>query len=163
MEQFEKIMKEHSMMREQIQTLTKEIEIWREACQQQEARNYDWLYDAKVINVVDGDTFDAEVMVGFDITVTLRFRLSGVDTPEIHGVPRESQEWQAGQRAFKRVKELLEGHVVTLETIKDKKGKYIVHDPYWGANIFLDSTRALVSALYDSGTVIDQMIIYHEK
>jgi len=124
MEQFEKIMKEHSMMREQIQTLTKEIEIWREACQQQEARNYDWLYDAKVINVVDGDTFDAEVMVGFDITVTLRFRLSGVDTPEIHGVPRESQEWQAGQRAFKRVKELLEGHVVTLETIKDKKGKY---------------------------------------
>ena len=63
---------------------------------------------------------------------------------------------------FVKAKKKGAGHYVVIHS-KDKKGKYIVHDPYWGANIFLDSTRALVSALYDSGTVIDQMIIYHEK
>jgi hypothetical protein len=52
------------------------------------------------------------------------------------------------------------GHYVVVHS-KDKDGKYIVHDPYWGSNIFLDSTRSYVGALYGSGTVIDQMIIYH--
>ncbi len=53
------------------------------------------------------------------------------------------------------------GHYVVIHG-KDKNGDYVVHDPYWGANIYLDSTRALVSALYNSGTNIDQMIIYHK-
>jgi peptidoglycan hydrolase CwlO-like protein len=52
------------------------------------------------------------------------------------------------------------GHYVVIHH-KDKKGKYVVHDPYWGANIFLDSTRDFVSAIYGSGTYMDQMIIYH--
>jgi peptidoglycan hydrolase CwlO-like protein len=54
------------------------------------------------------------------------------------------------------------GHYVVIHG-KDKKGEYVVHDPYWGSNIFLNSTRAYVGALYGSGTTIDQMIIYHEK
>ncbi len=52
------------------------------------------------------------------------------------------------------------GHYVVIHG-KDKNGEYIVHDPYWGANLFLSSTRAYVGALYGSGTVVDQMIIYH--
>jgi len=52
------------------------------------------------------------------------------------------------------------GHYVVIHG-KDKDGEYVVHDPYWGANIFLDSTRAYVGALYESSTAIDQMIIYH--
>jgi len=36
----------------------------------------------KVIKVVDGDTIDAEIDLGFDISLTKRVRLSGVDTPE---------------------------------------------------------------------------------
>lgn len=52
------------------------------------------------------------------------------------------------------------GHYVVIHS-KDKNGDYVVHDPYWGANIFLSSTRAYVGALYGSGTTIDQMIIYH--
>lgn len=52
------------------------------------------------------------------------------------------------------------GHYVVIHN-KDKNGDYIVHDPYWGANIFLSSTRAYVSALYGGGTTVDQMIIYH--
>ena len=44
---------------------------------------------------------------------------------------------------------------------KDDNGKYVVHDPYWGPNIFLDSTRENIGVLYGSSTSIDQMIIYH--
>ncbi|MCX6762767.1 MAG: C39 family peptidase [Candidatus Moranbacteria bacterium] len=52
------------------------------------------------------------------------------------------------------------GHYVVIHD-KDKSGDYVVHDPYWGANIFLSSTKAYVGALYGSGVVVDQMIIYH--
>jgi len=52
------------------------------------------------------------------------------------------------------------GHYVVVHS-KDKNGEYVVHDPYWGANIFLKSTRRLVGALYSSPTVVDQMIVYH--
>ena len=52
------------------------------------------------------------------------------------------------------------GHYVVIHD-KDKDGNYVVHDPYWGANIFLSSTKAYVGALYGSGVVVDQMIIYH--
>jgi len=52
------------------------------------------------------------------------------------------------------------GHYVVIHG-KDKKGEYVVHDPYWGSNIYLSSTKAYVGALYGSGTVVDQMIIYH--
>ncbi len=52
------------------------------------------------------------------------------------------------------------GHYVVVHG-KDKNGEYVVHDPYWGANIFLSSTEAYVGALYGSGVTVDQMIVYH--
>jgi micrococcal nuclease len=36
----------------------------------------------KLINVVDGDTIDVEIDLGFDISITKRVRLAGIDTPE---------------------------------------------------------------------------------
>ena len=52
------------------------------------------------------------------------------------------------------------GHYVVVHH-KDSKGKYVVHDPYFGANIFLDTSRALIGAMgKNSSTSIDQMIIY---
>lgn len=55
------------------------------------------------------------------------------------------------------------GHYVVIHT-KMPNGKYVVHDPYWGANIYLDTSRSLVGALSpSSGTKIDQMIIYKKK
>lgn len=36
----------------------------------------------KVINVVDGDTIDVEIDLGFSIFYTQRVRLAGIDTPE---------------------------------------------------------------------------------
>jgi micrococcal nuclease len=39
-------------------------------------------YKAEVLRVVDADTFDLLVDVGFSITLKERFRLNGVDAPE---------------------------------------------------------------------------------
>jgi micrococcal nuclease len=36
----------------------------------------------KVIKVVDGDTIDASIDLGFDISLEKRVRLNGIDTPE---------------------------------------------------------------------------------
>jgi micrococcal nuclease len=38
--------------------------------------------NAKVINIVDGDTFDAEVDLGFNLKFKERFRVLGIDAPE---------------------------------------------------------------------------------
>jgi micrococcal nuclease len=36
----------------------------------------------KVLNVVDGDTIDADIDLGFDISLAKRVRMAGIDTPE---------------------------------------------------------------------------------
>jgi len=36
----------------------------------------------KITNVVDGDTIDVEIDLGFDIVFVSRVRLAGIDTPE---------------------------------------------------------------------------------
>lgn len=55
------------------------------------------------------------------------------------------------------------GHYVV---IHHKVGSdYVVHDPYWGANIYLSSSIKLLSALYKtsvSKNSIDQMIVYRK-
>jgi len=52
------------------------------------------------------------------------------------------------------------GHYVVIHH-KDNTGRYVVHDPLFGPNIYLDSTRVYISKLYDTTTKIDQMVIYH--
>ena len=41
-----------------------------------------YTYKAKLDRVVDGDTIDANIDLGFDITIHKRIRLAGIDTPE---------------------------------------------------------------------------------
>jgi hypothetical protein len=46
-------------------------------------------------------------------------------------------------------------------TGKDSKD-YIVHDPYFGANLYLSTSKALVGKIgIDSSVRVDQMILYH--
>ena len=39
-------------------------------------------YKAKLVRVVDGDTIDAEIDLGFGVFIKQRIRLYGIDTPE---------------------------------------------------------------------------------
>lgn len=42
-------------------------------------------YKAKILNVVDGDTFDVDIDIGFRIHLKERIRLLDIDTPEKRG------------------------------------------------------------------------------
>ena len=76
-------------------------------------------YNAVVDNVVDGDTVDVSIDLGFDIWHKTRVRLLGIDTPE---------KWfDYGKVVKQYVKEQLEGKKVQLVSTKsDKYGRYLV-------------------------------------
>ena len=63
-------------------------------------------YRAKLVRVVDGDTVDALIDVGFDIWFKKRIRFKGVDTWESR--TRNLEEKALGLKAKARTKELLE-------------------------------------------------------
>jgi len=75
-------------------------------------------YKALIYNVVDGDTMDFEIDLGFGIRYEGRLRLYGVNTPEVRGPEKER-----GLIVKEYVRDLLEGHEVVLQTVK-WKGKY---------------------------------------
>lgn len=54
-------------------------------------------YPCRVKDVVDGDTLDLTVDLGFGITKGIRVRLIGVDTAETYGVSHDSEEYQQGK------------------------------------------------------------------
>jgi len=86
-------------------------------------KNY-YLYKATVTRVVDGDTVDLEIDLGMSVFAKQRIRLAGINTPETYGVKKDSEEYAAGIKAKNRLKELIEGKEIAIETVKDKKGKY---------------------------------------
>ena len=65
-----------------------------------------YIYRAKLDRVVDGDTIDAMIDVGFDIWIKKRIRYSGIDTWESR--TRDLDEKKKGLAAKARNKELLE-------------------------------------------------------
>lgn len=74
-------------------------------------------YRAKVKRVVDGDTLDLEVDLGFTVKVDIRARLFGIDTPEIHGVKKESEEYQRGMAAKDAVVDWLDDNQDELDQV----------------------------------------------
>ena len=63
-------------------------------------------YKAKLIRVVDGDTLDAMIDLGFDIWVKKRIRLAGIDAYESR--TRDKAEKIKGLAAKARLKAVLE-------------------------------------------------------
>ncbi len=41
-----------------------------------------YTYKAKLLRVVDGDTCDAQIDLGFDVSVKKRIRFAGINAPE---------------------------------------------------------------------------------
>ena len=66
-----------------------------------------YTYKICVLKVVDGDTIDAKIDLGFDVSIKKRVRFSGVNTPECR--TRDLEEKAKGLAAKDRVKALLEG------------------------------------------------------
>ena len=84
-----------------------------------------YIYRIKsVIKVIDGDTIDASIDLGFDISLEKRIRLAGIDTPESRttnvkekAMGLESKEW---------IKKTLEGakDILIKTELPDSTEKY---------------------------------------
>lgn len=93
-------------------------------------------YNAKVLRVVDGDTFLLDVDLGFHAHIVEKIRLLGVNTPEKFGVKKGSDEYKAGVAASQWVMDQFGASfnprgepidtdvMVRIVTKRDKQGKY---------------------------------------
>jgi len=79
-----------------------------------------YVYKAKLDRIIDGDTVDAVIDLGFDVSVHKRIRLAGIDTPESR--TRDLEEKKRGLASKARLEELLEGGEFVLES--KEVGKY---------------------------------------
>jgi len=82
-------------------------------------------YRAELLRVVDGDTIDVNVDLGFNITREIRLRLLGVDTHETYGVSHDSKEYQRGIEETKFVAEWLPDEFIIRTEKKGKYGRYL--------------------------------------
>ena len=78
----------------------------------------------QVLKVVDGDTIDVDIDLGFDISFTSRVRLAGIDTPESRTT--DKKEKVLGLEVKQRLKDLLsKSSSVVIKTEKpDSTEKY---------------------------------------
>ena len=78
----------------------------------------------KVLKVVDGDTIDADIDLGFSISLEKRIRLSGIDTPESRTTDKqekalglESKDWLKNRLEFAK-------NIVIRTQLPDSTEKY---------------------------------------
>ena len=81
-------------------------------------------YNVKVVKIIDGDTVDVDVDLGFGVWLHKeRVRIYGIDTPESR--TRDKVEKRFGLLAKEFVKQFVKGSSVILRTQKyDAKGKF---------------------------------------
>ena len=103
-------------------------------------------YGCQVTRVVDGDTIDVDLDLGFDIIYKCRVRLYGIDTPESR--TRNKDEKVRGKLAAKFLQNAISnGENVILQTqLKDSKGKF---------------GRVLASVIVDGIDINQSMVTNH--
>ena len=81
-------------------------------------------YRCKVVHIVDGDTVDVDIDLGFGVWMKKqRIRLYGIDTPESR--TRDLEEKKYGLAAKEFLTGMLDDEAgIILKTYKDKEGKF---------------------------------------
>jgi micrococcal nuclease len=84
-------------------------------------------YRATILRVIDGDTVDVDIDLGFGIWQrSERVRIMGIDTPESRTSDEEEKVF--GKAAKKRLIELLQEHTILMTEVnkagEDMKGKF---------------------------------------
>ena len=80
-------------------------------------------YKCKVVRVVDGDTVDVDIDLGFGVWLRKqRIRMYGIDTPESRTSDAEEKIYGKAASAF--LTKWTNSNDLTLKTFKDGKGKY---------------------------------------
>lgn len=89
--------------------------------------NLHYEYNAIVVSVVDGDTVDLIVDLGFDVRMGMRVRLYGINAPEIRAIGGPAA------KAFLEtmIKPLQAVEIATHKDRREKYGRYlatVLHD-----------------------------------
>ena len=110
-------------------------------------------YKVKVVRVIDGDTVDVDIDLGFGVWLRKeRVRIMGIDTPESR--TRDKVEKKFGLASKAKLKELLKnGAILKTQVSKkgeDMKGKFgrILGD------FILDDGRKVTEVLIDEGHAV---------
>jgi micrococcal nuclease len=81
-------------------------------------------YVKKVTKIVDGDTIDVEIDLGFDISFSSRVRLAGIDTPESRTTDKMEKALGLEAKAYLK-KEIESAKTVIIKTERmDSSEKY---------------------------------------
>lgn len=87
-------------------------------------------YKFELIRVIDGDTVDGYIDLGFDIKVKKRIRLLGINAPEtrlqskIKDLNERKKEKELGILAKNALRDYLSKGNILVRTKLDKRGKY---------------------------------------
>ena len=81
-----------------------------------------YTYEAKVVRVVDGDTIDALIDLGFSTHKKIRIRMVGINTPESR--TRDLEEKKLGLAAKARLMEILQSNENKFVLESQGVGKY---------------------------------------
>ena len=87
-----------------------------------------YVYSIKILKIVDGDTIDAEIDLGFYTKVKKRIRLYGINAPEtrlqskIKNLDERKAEKERGLLAKARLREICQKNEILLESVG--LGKY---------------------------------------
>lgn len=101
-----------------------------------------WRFEhCRIYNVVDGDTCDIEIDMGFSVKIRHRFRLARINTPE------------RGQPGYQEAKDYLQlrcyGHDCQIDSTKlDKYGRYLCDIFVDGININDEMLAQKLAVLY---------------
>lgn len=106
-------------------------------------KKQDYIYNAKILSVVDGDTVDVEIDLGFCVLVRERMRLSGIDTAELTSPLPEMRKLAQDAKAF--MVKYVGANIVLKSFKKDKYGRFL-------AEIFIENdTESLNNYLIHAG------------
>lgn len=101
-------------------------------------------YKATLLNVVDGDTVDMDVDMGFSVRIKQRLRLYGIDTPEINSKDPIERELAMQAKQFV-LDQLKAGSSYTINTYKDDKYGRLL------AEVFVAPFKTLNAMLIEAG------------
>ena len=108
----------------------------------------------EIVRVVDGDTIDILIDLGFDLTKKERVRLAGIDTPESRTKDLEEKAMGLEAKEF-LTRRLTDGMTSGLRVKTEKDGKYgrMLGSIYCGdTNINTEMVYRGYAWKYDGGT-----------
>lgn len=107
-----------------------------------------YIFNSQILRVIDGDTVDVNIDLGFRITLKQRVRLAGIDAMEKNDSNPEKRAH--ANKAFERLAAMLPvGSINTIQTYKpDKYGRcladiYVKDDVFTVNQILLDEGLAV--------------------